>query len=69
MLAARFPGFRWRHAEPGEAPTIPWNETRSRGVMRIGRAAEFGWRPRLDPVAAVSDYAAWLLANRDQRLG
>jgi nucleoside-diphosphate-sugar epimerase len=68
VLAARFPGFRWRHAAPGEAPTIRWNESRSRGVMANGRAGEFGWRPAHDPVAAWGDYAGWLLANRDQGL-
>ena len=68
VLARAFPGFRWRHAEPGETPTIAWNETRGRGSMAIGRAAAFGWRPRHDPAAAMTDYAAWLLAKRDQRL-
>ncbi len=60
-LAAAFPGFRWRHAEPGEAPTIRWNEVKPRGAMAIGRAADFGWRPRFAPRDAQADYAAWLL--------
>jgi len=62
-LAARVPGFRWRHAAPGEAPTIAFNDTRPRGVMATARAAEFGWRARHDPVAAWDDYAGWLLAG------
>lgn len=67
-LARHFPGFRWRHAEAGEEPTIRWNETRPRGVMSNARAAEFGWRPRLAPAEAMADYAAWLLASADQGL-
>jgi nucleoside-diphosphate-sugar epimerase len=67
VLARRFPGFRWRHAQPGEAPTIAWNESRPRGVMRIARAADFGWRPRHAPEAAMADYAGWL-ANGDEGL-
>jgi nucleoside-diphosphate-sugar epimerase len=58
-----FPAFRWRHAAPGEAVTVPWNETRPRGVMANARAAEFGWRPRLSPAEAAADHAAWLLRN------
>ncbi|WP_270936439.1 NAD-dependent epimerase/dehydratase family protein [Falsiroseomonas oryzae] len=68
-LARAFPGFRWRHAAPGEAPSIAWNETRPRGVMANARAADFGWRPAFAPAAAVKDYAGWLLAKRDARLG
>jgi hypothetical protein len=67
-LRRAFPGFRWRHAAPGEPPTIRWNESRPRGVMAIGRAGEFGWRPRFAPAAATADYAGWLLAKRDQGL-
>jgi nucleoside-diphosphate-sugar epimerase len=67
VLAARFPGFRWRHAEPGEAPSLRWNESRPRGVMAIARAAGFGWRPRFDPALATADYAGWL-ANGDEGL-
>lgn len=65
----RVPGLRWRHAAPGEAPTIGWNETRPRGVLRIARAAEFGWRPRFDPPAAYADYAAWRLASGEAAVG
>jgi nucleoside-diphosphate-sugar epimerase len=68
VLARRFPGFAWRHAEPGETPTIGWNETRARGVMNVMRAAEFGWRTRFDAMAAYQDYAGWLLANGDEQL-
>jgi nucleoside-diphosphate-sugar epimerase len=67
-LARAFPGFRWRHAAPGEAPTIRWNETRNRGVMSNARARDFGWRPRHTPVEAMADYAAWLLASANQAL-
>jgi nucleoside-diphosphate-sugar epimerase len=64
-LAARYPGFAARHAQPGEAPTIAFNETRPRGVMRIARAQDFGWQPRFDPAAAYADYAAWLAEHPD----
>jgi nucleoside-diphosphate-sugar epimerase len=63
VLAEAFPGFRWRHAAPGEAPTIRWNEARPRGVMAVERAAAFGWRARHAPVAAYRAYAAWLRAD------
>lgn len=59
VLAARFPGFRWRHAAPGEAPTIRLNDSRPRGVLATARAATFGWAPRHAPEAAMADYAAW----------
>jgi nucleoside-diphosphate-sugar epimerase len=68
ILARRFPGFRWGHAARGETPTIRWNETRPRGTMAIGRAADFGWRPRFTPVEAYADFADWLLAKSDQGL-
>lgn len=63
VLAAAFPGFRWRHAAPGETPDVPFTETRPRGVMRRGRAAAFGWAPRFAPEAAYRDYAAWMAAH------
>jgi nucleoside-diphosphate-sugar epimerase len=69
LLATRFPGFRWRHAAAGEAPTIRWNETRPRGVMANARAADFGWRPRHAPLQAYAAHAEWLLANRQPGLG
>ncbi len=61
-LARAFPRFRWRHAAPGEQPSIGWNETRPRGVMSVARAAAFGWAPRFAPAEAHADYAAWLRA-------
>lgn len=67
-LSRHAPGFRWRHAAPGETATIRWNETRPRGVMAIARAAEFGWQPRFAPTAAMADYAGWLLAKSDEGL-
>jgi nucleoside-diphosphate-sugar epimerase len=63
MLAQAWPGFRWRHAAAGEAPTIRWQETRPRGVMARARAAEFGWQPRFGPTEAYADYVAWLKAG------
>jgi nucleoside-diphosphate-sugar epimerase len=60
VFARAFPGFRWRHGSLGEAVTIPFNETRPRGVMCIARAARFAWRPRFAPEAAYADYADWL---------
>lgn len=65
----RVPGLAWRHAAPGEAPTIAWNETRPRGVLAIARAADFGWRPRFDPASAYQDYAAWRLASGEAAVG
>jgi len=59
-LQSVFPAFGFRHAEPGEAPGVPWNETRPRGVFDLTRAAAFGWQPRFRPSEAAADYAAWL---------
>ncbi len=59
-LQSVFPAFRFRHAEPGESPTVPWNETRPRGVLDLARAAAFGWTPRFRPAEAAADYATWL---------
>ncbi|MGK7864779.1 NAD-dependent epimerase/dehydratase family protein [Falsiroseomonas sp. E2-1-a4] len=59
-LAAEMPGFTWRHAVDGESPNIPFNETRSRGLMAIDRARSLGWAPRFAPEGAYADYAAWL---------
>jgi nucleoside-diphosphate-sugar epimerase len=67
-LARAFPGFRWRHAAAGKAPSLRWNETKPRGVMANARAADFGWRPRHTPPEAYADYAGWLLASTDQGL-
>jgi UDP-glucose 4-epimerase len=68
VLASRFPGFRWRHAAPGEAPAPRWVESRPRGVMANARAAAFGWHPRHSPQQAYDDYAGWLLASAHQGL-
>ena len=59
VLAREFPGFRWRRAAAGEAPTIRPNDSRPRGVLAVARAAAFGWAPRHTPEGAVMDYAAW----------
>ncbi|WP_439595918.1 NAD-dependent epimerase/dehydratase family protein [Falsiroseomonas sp.] len=64
-LVREMPGFRWRHAAPGEAANIPFNETRPRGLMAIQRAAALGWAPAFTLEAAYADYAAWL--KRTQR--
>ncbi len=62
-MAARFPGFFWRHADAGEEATIGFNETRPRGVMANARAASLGWAPRFSPTGAYADYAAWAAAH------
>lgn len=58
-LAARFPGFRWRHAAAGERPMIRLHDHRPRGVLAISRAAAFGWAPQTAPEAAIADFLAW----------
>ncbi len=69
VLRQRFPRFAWRHAAPGETPTIAWNESRPRGVMAVQRAADFGWRPRFGPAEAYADNIGWLLAKPHPGLG
>lgn len=65
VFAEAFPGFTIRHAHSGEVPTIRLNESRPRGVMRLARAAAFGWQPRFPMDAAYADYAAWLRENSE----
>ncbi|WP_431281265.1 NAD-dependent epimerase/dehydratase family protein [Humitalea sp. 24SJ18S-53] len=65
VMAARFPGFSWRHAAAGEAATVSFNETRPRGVMANTRAAGLGWAPRFIGPAAYEDYAAWITTRAD----
>ena len=59
-----FTGFTARHAATGETPNIIFQDTKPRGVMKLARAADFGWQPRFPPVAAYQDYAEWLLRHR-----
>jgi nucleoside-diphosphate-sugar epimerase len=63
-LTTPFPGAVVRAAGRDEAPTIRLNETRPRGVMRVARAADFGWAPRFTPASAYADWAAWLATFR-----
>ena len=60
VFAQAFPGFRARHAAPGEVPNIVFQDVKPRGVLSVTRAADFGWRPRFDPTEAYADYATWL---------
>jgi UDP-glucose 4-epimerase len=65
-LAAQFPGFRWRHAAPGEASNLGYGGPidRPRRPLSAARARElFGWSAAHGPDAACADYARWLAAR------
>jgi len=62
-LAARFPGFRWRYAAPGEASNLGYGGPidRPRRPLSATRIrALFGWAAAHGPDAACADYARWL---------
>lgn len=60
VFTTAFPAFHARHAVPGEAPSIIFQDVKPRGVMSVARAGDFGWQPRFSPLEAYADYAEWL---------
>ncbi|HXT82153.1 MAG TPA: NAD(P)-dependent oxidoreductase [Acetobacteraceae bacterium] len=63
-LAAAVPGFRWRRARTGEAPTVESHIGFDRGAMDIRRiAAETGYAPAFDFAAAARDWTGWIEAG------
>src|SRR6185312_16805027 len=63
-LAAAVPGFRWRRARTGEAPTVESHIGFDRGAMDIRRiAAETGYAPAFDFPAAARDWTGWIEAG------
>ena len=60
-LAARFPDFRWRYAEPGEAAGILYNLPVDRAPMSIARlVCDTGFNPAYPVDAAAADYLSWM---------
>ncbi|RXG91440.1 NAD-dependent epimerase/dehydratase family protein [Bradyrhizobium vignae] len=60
-LASRFPDFRWRCAEPGEAAGIIYNLPVDRAPMSIVRLArDTGFNPAYPVDAAAADYLSWM---------
>ena len=64
-LASRFPDFRWRCAEPGEAADIVYNLPVDRAPLSIARLArDTGFDPAYPVGAAVADYLSWMGLDR-----
>jgi nucleoside-diphosphate-sugar epimerase len=63
-LARVIPGFRWRHARPGEAGNVDSHTGFHRGPMAIGKIArDTGYVPRFDFAAAAEAWVAWSAAD------
>ena len=63
-LARVVPGFRWRHARPGEAGNVDSHTGFHRGPMAIGKIArDTGYMPRFDFAAAAEAWVAWSAAD------
>ncbi|MBW7973721.1 NAD(P)-dependent oxidoreductase [Bradyrhizobium sp. BR 10289] len=59
-LASRYPDFRWRCAEPGEAPSIVYNLPADRAPLSIARLVrDTGFDPAYPVSVAAADYLAW----------
>jgi nucleoside-diphosphate-sugar epimerase len=64
------PGFRWRNANPGEAPNIDSHTGFNRGPMAIGKIArDTGYAPRFDFPDAAKDWIAWAQATKPTTSG
>jgi UDP-glucose 4-epimerase/UDP-glucuronate 4-epimerase len=64
-LASRFPDFRWRCAEPGEAASIVYNLPVDRAPLSIARLVrDTGFDPAYPVGAAVADYLSWARLDR-----
>jgi nucleoside-diphosphate-sugar epimerase len=63
-LALAVPGFRWRHAGPGEVGNVDSHTGFHRGPMAIGKIArDTGYVPRFDFAAAAEAWVAWRAAS------
>jgi len=59
-LAASFPGFVCRLAEPGEAATIDFHGPSDRAPLAVERlAGDLGWRAKTDGLDSADRLAAW----------
>lgn len=65
LLAAHFPGFRWRLAAPGEPPTIELHGDRDRRPLAVARLAAAGYRSQWGLERSFSDYMGWVAAHTD----
>lgn len=63
LLAERFPDFRWRLAEEGEAATIDLHGARDRRPLAIDRLASIGYRSRWGLELSFADYIEWAVAH------
>lgn len=68
-LAASFPGFVCRLAEPGEAATIDFHGPSDRAPLAVERlATDLGWRAKTEGLDSADRLAAWWRA-RGQQMG
>ncbi|MCC7274656.1 MAG: NAD(P)-dependent oxidoreductase, partial [Alphaproteobacteria bacterium] len=63
-LAARYPGFRWRLAAPGEAPSVDLHGAQDRRPLAVARLASLGHHSVWDLDRSFADYVDWVAANR-----
>ncbi|WP_374448646.1 NAD-dependent epimerase/dehydratase family protein [Stella sp.] len=63
LLAERFPGFRWRLAERGEAATIALHGDRDRRPLAAERLAAVGYRSAWRLERSFEDYMEWVAAH------
>ncbi len=63
LLAERFPGFRWRLADHGEAPTIDLHGDRDRRPLAVERLASIGYRSDWGLERSFADYVDWAVAH------
>lgn len=64
-LASRFPDFRWRCAEAGEAADIVYNLPIDRAPLSIARLVrDTGFDPAYTVGAAAADYLSWMGLDR-----
>ncbi len=63
-LAASFPGFVCRLAEPGEAATIDFHGPSDRAPLAVDRlAGDLGWRAKTEGLDTADRLAAWWRAH------
>ncbi|PTM41288.1 NAD(P)-dependent oxidoreductase [Bosea sp. 124] len=63
-LAASFPGFVCRLAEPGEAATIDFHGPSDRAPLSVSRiASDLGWRAATEGLDSADRLAAWWQAH------
>jgi UDP-glucose 4-epimerase len=70
LLAARFPGFVCRLAQPGETPTISLHGPVDRAPLATGLLGrELGWHSRFGLAESAEDFADWCCRHGSEPIG